>query len=146
MSLWSKVRDTASRTPADRNRYVDLLRAVSITVVVIGHWLIVAVQYDEGSLSASDLLVIDPGLQWLTWLFQVMPIFFIVGGYSNAASLESASRNSRGYGEWLAGRLNRLVSPLLLLVLGWGSYLWVWVAVHQLGFAWYHGRHGYRAG
>jgi hypothetical protein len=48
-----------------------------------------------------------------------MPIFFIVGGYANAVSLESASRKGVGYAGWLATRLHRLVTPLLALIIGW---------------------------
>jgi hypothetical protein len=48
-----------------------------------------------------------------------MPVFFIVGGYSNAASLDSAKRKHVTYAAWLAGRLHRLVIPLLLLLLFW---------------------------
>ncbi len=51
-----------------------------------------------------------------------MPIFFIVGGYANAVSLESAKRKGTDYAGWLAGRLNRLVTPLLMLVLFWGAF------------------------
>jgi hypothetical protein len=119
MSIWSQAKDLAAQTPADRNRYVDFLRAVSILVVITGHWLIAALYYHDGSLTPGDLLVIQPDTQWLTWLFQVMPIFFIVGGYANAVSLESARRREMGYAGWLAGRLNRLVTPLLALLLGW---------------------------
>lgn len=48
-----------------------------------------------------------------------MPIFFIVGGYANAVSLESAQRGGVGHTGWLAKRLYRLVTPLLALLLGW---------------------------
>ena len=89
-------------------------------MVVTGHWLIVALYYEDGSLTTSDLLVIQPGTQWLTWVFQVMPIFFIVGGYANAVSLESATRKGIDYAGWLVTRLNRLVSPLLVLIIAWG--------------------------
>ena len=109
----------AAQTPSDRNRYVDFLRAISILVVITGHWLIAALYYHDGLLTPSDLLVIQPKAQWLTWLFQVMPIFFIVGGYANAVSLESARRREIGYADWLARRLVRLVTPLLALLLGW---------------------------
>jgi hypothetical protein len=171
---------------------------------------------------AGHLIKDQPQMQWLTWLFQVMPIFFIVGGYSNAVSLESARRRGVGYADWLFARLNRLVAPLLLLIiawaviavtmvffggrpevvqyvsraaliptwflaiyimvvilapatyafwrrfgfvsfwtflaaaaltdvaffvadirwLGWSNYFWVWLAVHQLGYAWRGGRMG----
>ena len=121
MSIWSQAKELAAQTPGDRNRYVDFLRAMSILVVITGHWLIVAVYYQAGSLTPGDLLVLQPDMQWLTWLFQVMPIFFIVGGYANAVSLESAHRREIGYTGWLAARLNRLVTPLLVLLLGWAS-------------------------
>jgi len=119
ISVWSQAKELAAQTPGDRNRYVDFLRAVSIMMVITGHWLIVALYYHDGSLTPGDLLEIQPNTQWLTWLFQVMPIFFIVGGYANAVSLESARRRKIGYAGWLAARLNRLVTPLLALLLGW---------------------------
>lgn len=38
----AQSRRLAELTPDHRNRYVDLLRAVSILVVVFGHWLMAA--------------------------------------------------------------------------------------------------------
>ncbi|MCH9027112.1 MAG: acyltransferase [Proteobacteria bacterium] len=122
MSIWSQAQDMAAQTPDERNRYVDFLRAVSILAVITGHWLIVALYYQDGTLTPGTLLTIQPETQWLTWLFQVMPIFFIVGGYANAVSLESARRRGVGYAGWLAARLNRLVTPLLALLLGWAIF------------------------
>ncbi len=122
MSIWSQAKDLAAQTPSDRNRYVDFLRAISILVVITGHWLIAGLYYHDGSLTISDLLVIQPDAQWLTWLFQVMPIFFIVGGYANAVSLENARRREVGYADWLARRLIRLITPLLALLLGWAVF------------------------
>ena len=121
MSIWSQVVTLAAQTPDERNRYVDFLRAVSIVVVIVGHWLIATSYYVDGSLSAGHLLKSHPQTQWLTWLFQVMPIFFIVGGYSNAVSLESARAKGVGYGTWLSTRLNRLVAPLLVLIVVWAG-------------------------
>jgi peptidoglycan/LPS O-acetylase OafA/YrhL len=121
MRIWSVASDMAARTPPERNRYVDLLRAVSIMIVVIGHWTIATAWYVDGELTPGHLLKSHPQTQWLTWLFQVMPIFFIVGGYSNAVSLESAKRKGIGYAGWLAARLHRLVSPLLLLLVAWAA-------------------------
>lgn len=120
MSIWSQAKDMAVQTPAERNRYVDFLRAVSILVVITGHWLIAAPFISDGSVAFEDLIALKPGIQWITWVFQVMPIFFIVGGYSNAVSLESAKRKSQGYADWLVTRLNRLIPPLLVVVALWG--------------------------
>ncbi len=119
MGIWSQARKMAEMTPPERNRYVDFLRAVSITVVIVGHWLIATYYYADGELTFGHLLKQRPQMHWLTWLFQVMPIFFIVGGYAHAVSLESAKRKGIGYAEWLASRLNRLVSPLLALIVAW---------------------------
>ena len=128
----------AAQTPQERNRYVDFLRSVSILVVIVGHWLIATAYYVDDEFTIGHLLETQPQTQWLTWIFQVMPIFFIVGGYSNAVSLESARRKNIPYAGWLAARLNRLVAPLLVLLIAWAaiavtmSFLEVRPAVIQL--------------
>jgi len=121
MGIWSQASNLAGKTPEERNRYVDFLRAVSILVVIIGHWLIATAYVVDGEMHAGHLLQEQPQMQWLTWLFQVMPIFFIVGGYANAVSLESAERKNIPYAGWLSARLNRLVGPLLLLLVAWAA-------------------------
>jgi fucose 4-O-acetylase-like acetyltransferase len=119
-SILERVRTLAAETPPTRNRYVDLLRALSITVVVIGHWLMAAPTVVGGErFTLSDMLHVAPWSQWLTWIFQVMPLFFIVGGYANAASLRSARRSGLGYGGWVSHRLRRLVRPLTPIILLW---------------------------
>jgi len=119
MQIWSQASKLAAQTPEERNRYVDFLRSISILVVIIGHWMIATAYYVDGELLQGHLLKSEPQTQWLTWIFQVMPIFFIVGGYSNGVSLESARRKGTDYGGWLAARLNRLVAPLLVLIIAW---------------------------
>jgi hypothetical protein len=121
MGIWSQASEMAAKTPPERNRYVDFLRAASIMVVIVGHWLMATAYYADGNLVSGHLLKTQTQMQWVTWLFQVMPIFFFVGGYSNAVSLESASKKNQPYGEWLAARLNRLVAPLLVLIIGWAA-------------------------
>src|SRR5699024_8903651 len=114
----SRAARVDAATPASRNRVVDFLRAAAITVVVLGHWTIIAVDADGGIQPHG---VLD-GARWthpLTWLFQVMPIFFLVGGYSNALSWRSARRKDVGYGQWLRTRLRRLGIPLIPLLLAW---------------------------
>ena len=111
----------ADRTPEARNRYVDFLRALSILAVVLGHWLISAPYFDHGSPAYSHLLDLTPWSRWLTWLFQVMPVFFFVGGFSNGISWESAQRKNLGYREWLDARTRRLIGPVLPLLLAWGA-------------------------
>ncbi len=115
----SSALDLASATPATRNRYVDLIRVVSIGVVVLGHWMMAVLGYSDGSFTGKNLLEIAPGLQILTWIFQVMPLFFIVGGFSNAASWLSSSSRGESYGDWLRARSTRLIRPSLWFVGFW---------------------------
>ena len=120
-TLWARARGLAARTPAQRNRYADFLRAVSIGAVVFGHWLLTVPFATADGLAFTHMFHIAPGSRWLTWALQVMPVFFIVGGYANAASWESALRSGRGYGVWVAARLRRLVVPLLPLLVVWAA-------------------------
>ena len=116
---WARAAELARRTPDARNRYVDFLRALSIGAVVFGHWLIAAPHMSGGAIATGNMLEIQPFTQWLTWGFQVMPIFFLVGGYSNGASWGAALREGTSYSEWLTARLRRLVGPVLPLLVLW---------------------------
>ncbi len=114
----------AARTPADRERYLDLLRALAIMLVVLGHWTFVTIYHDQhGQPNGRSALPAIPWAEPLTWALQVMPVFFLVGGYANAASL--ASHRGRGGDRtgWLLGRSARLLRPttVLVLVLAGGS-------------------------
>ena len=113
------ARDLAAATPAARNRVVDLLRAAAILVVVLGHWLLAAVVLRDGELVVGHLLELAPWTHPLTWVFQVMPVFFLVGGYANALSWRSAVRRGETYAGWLRARLRRLLTPVVPLLVAW---------------------------
>ena len=113
-----RLEQLARNTPAERERYLDLLRALAIAAVVLGHWLIIVIDYDQagrltGRSALIDLTAGRPG----TWLFQVMPIFFLVGGYANAASLSGHRRRGGQAVDWLLDRSARLLRPTTALIL-----------------------------
>jgi hypothetical protein len=118
-NIWTRAAALAASTPESRNRYVDFLRALSIGAVVLGHWLMAAPYVDAGGIHISSMLEHREWTRWLTWVFQVMPVFFLVGGYSNSISWQSAQRKGQSYGSWLQIRLQRLVGPVLPLVVMW---------------------------
>ena len=120
-NLWSRAAAVAARTPASRNRYVDFLRAVSILAVISGHWLVAAPYVVDDQLTLGSTLQYQRWTQLLSWVFQVMPVFFFVGGYSNGVSWSAAGRDGRGYAEWLNGRLQRLAGPVLPLLVVWAA-------------------------
>lgn len=108
----------APAAPADRpprDLTVDLLRAVAMVAVAAGHWLVVVPAYDDGRFDGVNALATVPLMRPLTWLFQVMPLFFVVGGVANAASWSGARARGEGYATWLRTRLVRLVRPSALL-------------------------------
>ncbi|MFF5928752.1 acyltransferase family protein [Streptomyces hydrogenans] len=107
------ARELAAATPAGRDRYVDLLRVVSLGVVVLGHWLMAAVTAD----GVGNLLAVVPELQAATWALQVMPVFFFVGGFAHALAHRSRPR----YADFLRARLRRLLRPTMVFVAVWGA-------------------------
>ncbi|MER5407323.1 acyltransferase [Streptomyces sp. NPDC002769] len=125
----SSARDLAAATPAARDKYIDLLRVASLGTVVLGHWLMAAVSVgDDGRAEVGNLLAVQPRLQLLTWVFQVMPVFFFVGGFSHALSYRSLRRRAERegiegslYAVFLRARLQRLLRPTMVFIGVWGS-------------------------
>jgi len=117
--LWTKALWMADQTPESRNRTVDFLRALSIIAVVLGHWIISAPYFSDGRPAYSHILDLAPWSQWLTWIFQVMPVFFFVGGFSNYISWQSAQRKNLGYRAWFDSRIRRLIGPVMPLIGMW---------------------------
>lgn len=133
ISYLTEARRIAEATPASRNRVVDLIRVLSILVVVFGHWLMAAVTFEDGSLVPGHLLELADWTHPLTWLLQVMPLFFFVGGYSNALSWRASRRDGVGYGSWLRSRLRRLTLPVVPLLVFWMAGGWLGL---RLGLDW----------
>ena len=101
----------AAATPPTRDRYADFLRAFSILVVVLGHWLIAVVTWQDGKVDGENALELIDGIWILTWLLQVMPLFFFVGGFSNLRSWEGVERRGDGYAVFLYTRMLRMIRP-----------------------------------
>lgn len=133
MSFLTKAGEMAEATPESRNRVVDLIRVVSILVVVVGHWLMAAISFEDGELVPGHLLELADWSHPLTWVFQVMPLFFFVGGYANALSWRSARNRGEPYGAWLRDRLRRLALPVVPLILVWTLGGWLGL---RLGLDW----------
>ena len=121
MTALAQVRHLARRldaaTPPHRDRAVDALRALAIAGVIGGHWLVTALVLGgsrHGAVLHDDSpLTSMPWLAPLSWIFQTLAVFFLVGGYS-------AARGYRGgYLPWLRKRLIRLARPVAALVAVW---------------------------
>jgi fucose 4-O-acetylase-like acetyltransferase len=101
---------------AERNRYLDLLRVGSLWVVVLGHWLLTDITYSGGQLSGLDALKYISWGKWLTLPLQVMPVFFLVGGYCNAASWSQHRERGERWADWVRHRAQRLLWPTTIYI------------------------------
>lgn len=104
---------TAMNTTGASSREIalDLYRSAAVMIVVVGHWLLSVMTYDEDNgFGRDNPLVLLPWTQWLTWGFQVVPVFFAVAGFASAVSWgrrdTSASRQ-----EWVRRRVARTLGP-----------------------------------
>ncbi|MEU5309522.1 acyltransferase [Streptomyces sp. NPDC021562] len=106
-------------TPADRDRAVDALRAFAVLGVVLGHWLVTALVADGGRLGTGSPLQHLPVLAPVSWLFQTLAVFFLVGGHVATRSHATARANGTPYRRWLCSRLARLCKPVAALLALW---------------------------
>ncbi len=95
----------------NRDRVLDAVKAAALLAVVVGHSL---AWHVTPTGSAVNVLEVTPGLRVLTWIFQVLPLFFAAGAVSNAASL---GRTDPAH--FRLRRTRRLVTPVLVYSTCW---------------------------
>ncbi|MEU7054772.1 acyltransferase [Streptomyces sp. NPDC046197] len=111
-------------TPTHRDRAVDALRAVAILGVVLGHWLVTALMADTDTRARPTLHTVSPlhYMPWLapiSWAFQTLAVFFLVGGHVATRSHASAQARGIRYPQWLRTRLSRLFKPVAAVLTLW---------------------------
>ena len=110
----------AAAAKSDRNRAIDFYRVVAMLFVALGHWLaLVAITDQNGEVVGGNAIEFAPNLGWISWVMQVMPLFFVVGGFSSAMSLDSHNRKNGNAPDWIAARLRRMLPPAVLLAGTW---------------------------
>jgi len=100
-----------------RDRYIDFIRAFSLLVVIAWHWVFTIIIWKDDGPHASNPIGFTRGLFIVTWLFQVMPLFFFVGGYAHTEAWEAGHergifRTTLGFAWKRAGQMAR---PALIL-------------------------------
>src|SRR4051794_17703818 len=104
--------DRSTDTASARELSADVYRVVAVAVVVIGHWLVSAVTFPDGQFGNDYPLDVMPWTRWLTLVFQVVPVFFLVGGYASAASWTRwREAGGRHRTEWVRHRLAAILGP-----------------------------------
>ncbi|HQR79583.1 MAG TPA: acyltransferase [Actinomycetota bacterium] len=106
----SGLREKVVAASAGRDRVLDAVKAVALLIVIVGHSL---AWHIRGG-TAVNVLEEAHELVPLTWVFQVLPLFFAAGAVSNAASLARHGRD--GY---LRARGRRLLAPVIVYATVW---------------------------
>jgi fucose 4-O-acetylase-like acetyltransferase len=118
MALFPSPADVEAATPATRDRAIDVIRIVSLVGVVVGHTVMATSELRDDVFIWSNLLTASPLFQALTWVFQIMPLFFFAGV---AASVETWQGTS--WGNWLMRRCTRLYRPVFYYLAFWAVTL-----------------------
>jgi surface polysaccharide O-acyltransferase-like enzyme len=110
-----------------RDLVVDLARVFCVFAVVMMHSLMVGLQHDGESVAQINPVQSQEWFPLATWAGQIMPLFFVVGGFAGAVSWRSAMRRGTSPAEFLRTRLTRLLRPALPLLVFLTIVLWLLV-------------------
>ncbi|HYP72885.1 MAG TPA: acyltransferase [Microbacterium sp.] len=99
-----------------RDLTLDLARVVCVLFVIVVHLLQVGIGPSaDGELIASRPAEQQPWFAAATWVGQVMPLFFVVGGFASAAGWASWTQRGGDATGFIRTRTLRLAQPALPL-------------------------------
>lgn len=99
-----------------RDLTLDLARVLCVLFVIVVHVLQVGIgPGEDGGLVASRPAEQEPWFNAATWVGQIMPLFFVVGGFASAAGWESWTRRGGTAVAFVRTRTLRLAQPALPL-------------------------------
>lgn len=117
--LFPSPAEVAASTPPDRDRAIDVIRIVSLVGVVFGHTVMATSTIRDDVFIWSNLLTASTVFQALTWVFQIMPLFFFAG----VAACVLSWRPGTSWGGWLLRRCTRLYRPVFYYLAFWTAAL-----------------------
>ncbi|WP_144710185.1 acyltransferase [Curtobacterium pusillum] len=100
---------------AKRDLVVDLIRTACVVLVVFVHITMVGVSAGADGLAVTSPLQELPRYVAATWIGQVMPLFFVVGGFASAVGWRSTRARGGDARDFVATRLVRLFRPAIPL-------------------------------
>ena len=105
-------------TLAKRDLVVDLARSFCIVLVVVAHLLMIGVGFGaDGEIVTSRPLEAQAWFDAATWIGQVMPLFFALGGFTAYTAWQSLQGKGGDSTDFVRGRVLRLARPALPLFL-----------------------------
>jgi hypothetical protein len=102
-------------TAPDRDRSIDVARLSALLVVMFGHCAMLLATIDADGVHIGNTLGAIPRLAPVTWVLQVMPLFFFAGAAAGIFSW----RAGMSWGNWLFTRSQRLCRPAFWYLGAW---------------------------
>ncbi|RFA11245.1 hypothetical protein B7R54_11860 [Subtercola boreus] len=107
---------TSSIDLSKRDLTLDIARVFCVLLVVIIHLLMVGVGFAaDGQLTVSRPLEQQWWFAPVTWEGQIMPLFFVVGGFASITAWRSSVRRGGTPADFVRTRVLRLAQPALPL-------------------------------
>lgn len=102
--------------PAGRDLSIDLVRVVCVLVVVFVHLVLIGVGKNaDGSILFASPVNESTWVGPASWIVEIMPLFFVVGGFAARIGWASSQRRGESAGAFVRARLGRLARPALPL-------------------------------
>ncbi|MFJ4252413.1 acyltransferase [Microbacterium sp. NPDC090003] len=119
------VRDiTSVEARGTRDTGIDLVRSLCVIGVVLLHAIMVGVSVVDGRPVFDNA---STGTWWIvpvSWALQVMPLFFVIGGFSGLLAYRSVLARGGDARSFIAGRVHRLLRPAVVTIAVIGVALW----------------------
>jgi hypothetical protein len=127
---------TAQVRRVQRNPYADFLRAFSLLIVILWHWSFTILVWNDDGPFATSPLGFTSGLWILTWLLQVMPLFFYIGAYVHLKSWERAAARGEKLMHFALRQAKSLAIPCGALIGTWIVLGIIVTSVWDIRWAW----------
>ncbi|MFF7292723.1 acyltransferase [Microbacterium sp. NPDC008134] len=110
-------------TPGVRDTGIDLVRSLCVIAVVLLHAIMVGVDVVDGRPVFDNA---STGTWWIvpvSWALQVMPLFFVIGGFSGLLAYRAVLARDGEARSFVAGRVHRLLRPAVVTIAVIGAAL-----------------------
>ncbi|MGN6444000.1 acyltransferase family protein [Amnibacterium sp.] len=113
------------RLLAGRDLSIDLVRVCCVLLVVVLHSLMLGLTvWPDGAIGWRNVVQEQPWFAVASWFGQLMPLFFVVGGFASWQGWRSTVRRGGGAGEFFRARLLRLGTPAAVWFVLVGGLVW----------------------
>jgi fucose 4-O-acetylase-like acetyltransferase len=134
----TKRSERAALDLSKRDLTLDAARVFCVLLVVVIHLLMVGVR-THGGIALERPLEEQPWFPHVTWVGQIMPLFFVVGGFASMTAWRSLQRRGGSADDYVRSRVLRLAQPTVPLfvfyVVAIGAGLLIIAATGALPFA-----------